>query len=211
MKKYDPYLLYAVTDPSYAQQIPLENLVEQAILGGVRCVQLRDKTASKQEFTDTAIRLKQVTDRYGVLLLLNDHVDIAKAIDAAGVHIGQSDMTLPEARAILGKDKIIGVSARTVGQAITAQKQGADYLGVGAVFGTSTKSDAKPLPMEVLRSICQAVSIPVVAIGGITAENAEKLKGCGISGAATVSGIFAMEDIQKASQNLRIIMEQVVE
>jgi thiamine-phosphate pyrophosphorylase len=210
-KKYDAqrYLLYAVTDRSWLNGQRLEDQVEQAILGGVTCVQLRDKTLSPKEFYAEAVQVKQVTDCYGVPLIINDHVEIAAQIGAAGVHIGQSDMNLREARAMLGPDRIIGVSARTVEQALSAQLGGANYLGVGAVFGTTTKLDAKPLDFAALQAICQAVEIPVVAIGGVNAENLSKLKGSGIAGAAIVSALFAQPDITAAAQILREKLEWV--
>ncbi len=210
MKPSNPYLLYAVTDPIYTLEKPLTVLVEQAILGGITCVQLRDKTASKEDFLAQAVALKAVTDRYDIPLIINDYVDIAKQIDAAGVHIGQSDLSLKQARQILGKDKIIGVSARTVEQAQKAQAEGASYLGVGAIFGTMTKADAKPLSIQALQTICHAVDIPVVAIGGVNGENVTQLRKTAIAGAAMVSAIFSSEDIKQTSKRLRTIMEQVV-
>lgn len=209
MNAYNPYLLYAITDPGYADRMPLEQQVEAAIRGGITCLQLRDKTASKEDFRRQAISVKQITDAAGIPLIINDYVDIAAEINAAGVHIGQKDMKLTEARAILGPDKIIGVSARTVELALQAQKDGASYLGVGAVFGTTTKLDAKPLEMETLKSICAAVSIPVVAIGGISEQNVEKLTGTGISGAAVVSAVFGQPDIEAACQRLLATLKQV--
>lgn len=209
MNTYNPYLLYAITDPGYAERMPLEDQVEAAIRGGITCLQLRDKTADKEEFRRQAISVKKLTDAAGIPLIVNDHVDIAAEIDAAGVHIGQKDMALTEARAILGPDKIIGVSARTVELALKAQQDGASYLGVGAVFGTTTKLDAKPLEMETLKSICAAVSIPVVAIGGISQNNVEKLTGTGISGAAVVSAVFGQPDIEAACIKLLETLKQV--
>ena len=209
MNTYNPYLLYAITDPGYAERMPLEDQVEAAIRGGITCLQLRDKTADKEEFRRQAISVKKLTDAAGIPLIVNDHVDIAAEIDAAGVHIGQKDMALTEARAILGPDKIIGVSARTVELALKAQQDGASYLGVGAVFGTTTKLDAKPLEMETLKSICAAVSIPVVAIGGISQNNVEKLAGTGISGAAVVSAVFGQPDIEAACIKLLETLKQV--
>lgn len=209
MNTYNPYLLYAITDPGYAERMPLEEQVEAAIRGGITCLQLRDKTADKEEFRRQAISVKKLTDAAGIPLIVNDHVDIAAEIDAAGVHIGQKDMALTDARAILGPDKIIGVSARTVELALKAQQDGASYLGVGAVFGTTTKLDAKPLEMETLKSICAAVSIPVVAIGGISQNNVEKLTGTGISGAAVVSAVFGQPDIEAACIKLLETLKQV--
>lgn len=211
MNESNTYLLYAVTDPGVTRNTTLEAQAEAAIRGGVTCVQLRDKTASKEEFLKQAISLKRITDQYHTPLIINDHVDIAKEIDAAGVHIGQSDMTLTQARKILGDKKIIGVSARTVELAVKAQNEGASYLGVGAVFGTTTKADAKPLEMDTLKQICDSISIPVVAIGGVNERNVSQLKGSGVSGVAIVSAIFNRTDVESASRELRKIMEWVVE
>ncbi len=202
-------LLYAVTDRSYLNGRPLETAVEQAILGGATCIQLRDKLLSEAEFYEEAVSIKRVTDRFHIPLIVNDHVEIAKQIDAAGVHVGQSDMDALSARKILGKDKIIGVSARTVETAILAKEKGADYLGVGAIFGTQTKSDAKPLDFQTLKRICTVSGIPVVAIGGVNGSNVLKLKGSGIAGAAIVSAIFAQPDIAAAANDLRKKLEWV--
>ncbi len=202
-------LLYAVTDRSYLGGKSLETAVEQAILGGATCIQLRDKLLTEAEFYEEAVSVKRVTDRYNIPLIINDHVEIAQRIDAAGVHVGQSDMDALAARRILGKDKIIGVSARTVEAAILAKEKGADYLGVGAIFGTQTKLDAKPLDFETLKSICGVCGIPVVAIGGVNAENVLSLKGSGIAGAAIVSAVFAQPDITEAARILRKKLEWV--
>ncbi len=207
----NPYLFYAVTDPKYTAKQSLTQLVESAIHGGVTCVQLRDKTADKQALYHKACELKAVTDRYGIPLIINDHVEIAKAVDAAGVHIGQTDGSVSLARKLLGEDKIIGVSARTAEQALKAQTEGASYLGCGAVFGTNTKADAKPLSFAALQEICAAVDIPVVAIGGVSHENVSKLRGCGISGAAFVSAVFDTPDVENRCRLIRKMMEQVVE
>lgn len=161
------YRLYLVTDRNCLQQQTLEQAVEQAILGGVTLVQLREKAIASKEFYERALRIKAICHHYNVPLLINDRVDIALAVEADGVHIGQSDLPCGVVRQILGKDKIIGVSARTAQQAIQAQADGADYLGVGAMFATSTKQDAKTVSVETLNDIRQSVSIPIVAIGGI--------------------------------------------
>ncbi len=195
--------LYAVTDRSWLGERTLAQQVGEALEGGVTMLQLREKHLNKEDFLAEAWEIKELCDRYGVPLVINDDVDIAKAVDAAGVHLGQRDMDVAKARAILGQKKIIGASARTVGQARLAEAQGADYLGSGAVFGTSTKEDAKRISRETLSDICRSVDIPVVAIGGITAENLPKLEGTGIAGVAVVSAIFAQEDVREAARELR--------
>ena len=155
--------------------------------------------------------VKAVCDRFGVPLIINDNVELALASGAAGVHLGQQDMPPAQARALLGPDKIIGVSARTVEQALRAQAEGADYLGCGAVFATSTKQDARALPHDTLRQICRAVTIPVVTIGGITRDNALALKGAGIAGIAVVSAVFGQPSIRDAAEALRRIADQIAE
>lgn len=207
----NPYLLYAITEPRLAKEMTLTEQVEAAAKGGITCLQLRHKEADKETFYQEALAVKKITDAYGIPLIINDHVDIAAKVDAAGVHIGQSDMQLEQARKILGPDKIIGVSARTVELAQKAQAAGATYLGTGAVFGTTTKLDAKPLDFETLKAVCSSVSIPVVAIGGINGENVVRLKDSGISGAAIVSGIFGADDITAACKALKEKMEWIVE
>lgn len=194
--------LYAITDRSWLSGRALREAVEEAIRGGATLIQLREKNMSEEEFIQSALEIKDVCHKHGVKLIINDSVSVALASGADGVHLGQGDTPLSDARKILGKDKIIGVTAKTVEQAIRAERDGADYLGSGAVFGTSTKSDAKKMDMETLRSITAAVKIPVVAIGGITAQNVAELKNTGIAGAAVVSGIFANDDILGAAQTL---------
>ena len=195
-------LLYAVTDRAWTQNESLYSQVEKALKGGVTFLQIREKNLPKQEFKTEAEELKTLAEKYSVPFVVNDDVLLAKEIDADGVHIGQDDMTASEARKILGSDKIIGVSVQTVSQAILAEKQGADYLGVGAVFPTGSKLDAVEVPHEVLREICESVKIPVVAIGGITQENVNLLSDSKISGIAVISAIFAQTDIQNATRNL---------
>lgn len=194
--------LYAVTDSGWLQGRSLQQVVEEAIKGGATFVQIREKHLSYDAFIRLAVEVKKVTDRYHIPYVINDEVELARQIDADGVHIGQNDKTLPEARTILGPDKIIGVSAHTVEEAVEAERNGADYLGVGAVFSTSTKQDASALPIETLRAVCEAVSIPVVAIGGIHAGNLLQLKGSGVDGVAVVSAIFAAEQIERAAAEL---------
>ena len=207
------YRLYLVTDRNCLQQQTLEQAVEQAILGGVTLVQLREKAIASKAFYERALRIKAICHHYNVPLLINDRVDIALAVEADGVHIGQSDLPCRVVRQILGKDKIIGVSARTAKQAIQAQADGADYLGVGAMFATSTKQDAKTVSVETLNDIRQSVSIPIVAIGGINhttlpalqhaLQSAEMSTGGVIDGVAVVSAILGQKDVKLASEQLK--------
>ena len=203
MKKSDvDYTLYLCTDRDLMRADTVEDAVRQALLGGVTMVQLREKNCSAKEFFETAQRVKKITDQAGVPLIINDRVDIALAVDADGVHVGQSDIPAAEARRLLGPDKIIGVSARTVEQARKAEVDGADYLGVGAMFVTGTKQDAKVTSKEELKRIRAAVAIPIVAIGGIKVDNVEELKGTGIDGVAVVSAVIAAENIASAAEEL---------
>ena len=203
MKKSDvDYTLYLCTDCDLMRADTVEDAVRQALLGGVTMVQLREKNCSAKEFFETAQRVKKITDQAGVPLIINDRVDIALAVDADGVHVGQSDIPAAEARRLLGPDKIIGVSARTVEQARKAEADGADYLGVGAMFVTGTKQDAKVTSKEELKRIRAAVAIPIVAIGGIKADNVEELKETGIDGVAVVSAVIAAENIASAAEEL---------
>ena len=203
------YRLYLVTDRNCLQQQTLEQAVEQAILGGVTLVQLREKAIASKEFYERALRIKAICHHYNVPLLINDRVDIALAVEADGVHIGQSDLPCGVVRQILGKDKIIGVSARTAQQAIQAQADGADYLGVGAMFATSTKQDAKTVSVETLNDIRQSVSIPIVAIGGINhttlpaLQQALQAADTSIDGVAVVSAILGQKDVKLASEQLK--------
>ena len=194
--------LYAVTDRTWLDGRTLYDDVEKALKGGVTLLQLREKNMSTDDFINSAKEIKSLCEKYNIPLIINDNVDVAKAVNADGVHIGQNDMPAHEARKILGKNKIIGVTAKTVEQAQKAEKDGADYLGSGAIFGTTTKGDAKKMAMQTLKSITSSVNIPVVAIGGIDGDNVLKLKGIGIVGAAVVSGIFAQDDIETATKDL---------
>lgn len=196
-------LLYAVTDRSWLRGATLYGQVEQALKGGVTMVQLREKGMPPQQLCEEAKRMKELCARYQVPLIVNDQVQVAKSAGADGVHIGQGDMDVRKARRLLGHDKAIGVSARTVEDAVRAWEQGADYLGVGAAFATSTKQDAQVISYERLKAVCEAVPIPVVAIGGITKDNLAQLSGSGICGVAVVSAIFAQPDIQKAAVQLK--------
>lgn len=196
-------LLYAVTDRSWLGQETLYSQVEKALKGGATMIQLREKSLDQEVFLREARELKELCLRYRVPFLINDDVDTAARIQADGVHVGQNDMETGDVRAALGPDKIIGVSAQTVEQALLAQERGADYLGVGAVFATGTKPDATAVPYETLKAICEAVDIPVVAIGGISQENVGLLAGSGICGAAVVSAVFAQPDIEAAVRSLK--------
>ena len=199
--------LYAVTDRSWLKDSALETQVEEALLGGATFVQLREKELEREAIRQEALRIRDLCRKYQVPFVIDDEVELALETDADGVHIGQSDMALRDAREQLGPEKIIGVSARTLEEALEAEQNGADYLGVGAVFSTSTKPDAADVSLETLSSICRAVSIPVVAIGGIKKENLPELAGTGIAGVAVVSAIFAAPDIRKAAEELRQLSE----
>lgn len=196
-------LLYAVTDRHWLKDETLENQVEKALQGGATFLQLREKSLDDDIFLAEAKEIQKLCKKYQVPFVINDNVDIALAIDTDGVHVGQSDMEALDVRKRLGPDKIIGVSAQNVQQALLAQKHGADYLGVGAVFPTGSKDDAEDVSFETLKAICQAVDIPVIAIGGITKENVSELKGSGICGIAVISAIFAQKDIKAATKELK--------
>ena len=204
MKDID-YSLYLVTDHRNKTDEEFLNIIEEAIKGGTSIVQLREKTASTKDFYQLALKVKEITTRYDVPLLINDRIDIALAVDSEGVHLGQDDMPADIARKIIGDDKILGVSASTVEEAIKAQIDGADYIGSGAVFPTATKDDADSVSKEELKSIVDSIDIPVVAIGGITIENACELKDTGIAGFSVVSAIMSADDPKEASQKLREI------
>lgn len=203
----DSLLLYAVTDRSWLNGRTLYDAVAEALEGGATMVQLREKSLDEKHFLEEAIALKPLCHRFGAPLIINDNVELALACGADGVHVGQSDMELSAARAKLGPDRIIGVSAHSVEEARLAEAGGADYLGSGAVFHTGTKSNVTLLPLAELKRITAAVSIPVVAIGGITADNLPSLKGSGCAGAALVSAIFAAKDIRLASRHLLSLAE----
>ncbi len=203
-------LLYAVTDRAWLNGRTLAHDVEKALKGGATMIQLREKDLDYGAFLAEAFEINRLCKSYEVPFVINDSVEIALACDADGVHVGQSDMEALKVRERLGSDKIIGVSAQTVEQAVLAEKSGADYIGVGAVFTTSTKKDADFVPYEELKAICKAVSIPVVAIGGIGAYNVEKLAGSGIDGVAVVSAIFAEKDIKAATESLHRLAEKTI-
>lgn len=203
MKKQEiDYTLYLCTDRGLMSTDTIEEAVEQAVKGGCTVVQLREKDCSSREFYETALKVKKITDQYNVPLIINDRVDIALAVDAAGVHVGQDDLGAGIVRRILGEDKVIGVSAGNVSEAVQAWKDGADYLGVGAMHATSTKTDADVTTVEELKRIREAVDIPIVAIGGIKKETLPELAGTGINGVAVVSAVIAARDIEAAASEL---------
>lgn len=204
------FLLYAVTDRSWLQGKTLYEQVEAALKGGATFVQLREKNLDEVHFLEEAKSIKELCGRYKVPFVINDNVKIAQAVDADGVHVGQSDMEAENVRTVLGKDKIIGVTAKTVEQAMAAEKHGADYLGVGAAFPTGSKADAGVIDHAMYQKISDAVSIPVIAIGGITAENIMELSGNGLSGVAVISAIFAQPDIEAAARKLRFLSQEMI-
>lgn len=206
-KKY--MRLYAVTDRSWAGEKTLYQQVEEALKGGVTCVQLREKTLEEEAFLQEAKNICALCRRYKVPFIVNDNVDIALACGADGVHVGQEDMLAGEVRRRVGEKMLLGVSVHTVEEALDAVKSGADYLGLGAVFPTSTKTDVDQMPLETLRAICGAVEIPVVGIGGIKKENIRSLAGSGLDGVAVVSAIFSAPDIEAACRELRALSEEM--
>ena len=203
-------LLYAVTDRHWLGERTLYDVVRESLEGGVTFLQLREKNLDEEHFYEEAVELQKMTAEYGVPFVINDNVDIALRMNADGVHVGQNDMEAGDVRALIGPDKILGVSAQTVEQAVLAEQRGADYLGVGAVFPTGSKDDAVEVSHETLKAICEAVSIPVVAIGGITRENTPLLAGSGIVGIAVISAIYAQDNIFEASALLKKVTEETV-
>lgn len=203
VKENVDYTLYLVTDRRLMSCAAIEESVELAINGGASVVQLREKDCTSREFYELAVRVRKITAARNVPLIINDRIDICIAADADGVHLGQKDIPCREARRILGADKIIGVSAARPDEAAQAQRDGADYLGVGAVFTTSTKSDTRAVTPEIIREIRAAVTIPFVVIGGVNHENIAQLYGLGINGAAVVSAVVAQDDITEAARIMR--------
>ncbi len=203
-------LLYAVTDRAWTGKQTLYQQVEAALKGGVTCVQLREKALDEAAFLQEARDICALCRRYGVPFIVNDNVDVAVACGADGVHVGQEDMEAGEVRRRVGEDMILGVSVHTVEEARQAVRIGADYLGLGAVFPTGTKTDADVMPGDMLRAICGAVDVPTVAIGGLNRGNILQLSGSGVDGAALVSAIFGAEDIEKACRELRALAEEMV-
>jgi thiamine-phosphate pyrophosphorylase len=204
----DALRLYAITDRRWLGEKKLSDDVEAVLKGGATMLQLREKHLESEAFRKEAAVIQKICAAYHVPFIVNDNVDVAKAIGADGVHVGQSDMAAMDVRARLGNDKIIGVSASTVAEALEAEREGADYLGVGAVFPTGSKDDASAVSRDTLKAICAAVNIPVVAIGGITADNLPELSGSGICGVAVISALFAQADPGQAAKTLRALSDR---
>ena len=202
---------YAITDRTWLNGRSLKDVVEESIKGGVTFLQVREKNVSDDEFIKRAKEIKEITDKYKIPLVINDNVKVAAEIGADGVHVGQDDAKMPEVKKIMGEGKIVGVSVGNLEEALLAQREGADYLGVGAMFNTSTKTDAKSVSFETLKEICDNVDIPVVAIGGISEDNLLQLKGTNVDGACVISAIYSKEDIFSASSNLRKLCDKLVE
>lgn len=204
-------LLYLCTDRILAMDRPITQAVEDAIIGGVTMVQLREKDAATREFYEIALEIQKVTRRHRIPLVINDRVDIALAVGAEGLHLGQSDMPLAVARRLVGSEMFIGISAATVEKALFAQKDSADYIGVGAVYSTGSKADAgEAIGITGFQAVCAAVDIPVVAIGGINAANTPAVMAAGGNGIAVISAILSQPDIQTASKNLRHCLDNCV-
>ncbi len=203
-------LLYAVTDRAWTGEQTLYEQVECALKGGATCLQLREKELSDQDFLAEALKIKELCRQFQVPFVINDNVKVALECGADGIHVGQHDMKAQNVRELAGEQMILGVSAQTVAQAVEAEKEGADYLGVGAVFTTATKLDADFVSRETLKQICAAVKIPVVAIGGISRTNILELSGTGIDGVALVSAIFSAKDIESECRTLRELSEKMV-
>lgn len=202
--------LYAVTDRSWLGERTLAQVVERVLRGGATFLQLREKELDRAAFLAEARELKGLAAQYRVPFVINDDIDIALESDADGVHLGQTDLMGRDVRALVGPDKILGITANTVELAVAAERAGADYIGAGAVFGTTTKQNAKNLSLDTLREICRAVTIPVVAIGGINGDNLPRLAGTGAAGAAVVSALFAQRDLEEAARRLRALADKMV-
>lgn len=205
----DAMTLYAVTDRTWAKDVTLMEQVKQALEGGITFLQLREKQLMEEEFMKEAQEMKKLAVEYKIPFVINDNIKVAQKVNADGVHIGQDDMSVEEARQILGEDKIIGVSAHNVEEAMKAQQGGADYLGVGAVCATATKKDANVVSKEEIKKIKEAVNIPIVAIGGIKKDNIDTLTGTGVDGIAVVSAIFGAKDITKDTKELLKIVKEM--
>jgi thiamine-phosphate pyrophosphorylase len=210
VKSQIDYSLYLITDRDLMSTPTLEMAVKQAIIGGSTLIQLREKKASSLEFYNTACKVKEITDHYNVPLLINDRVDLALAVEAAGVHVGQSDLPARVVRRLLGNDKILGVSVSTLQEAIKAEEDGADYLGVGAMFATGTKTDAVLVTMNELKKIRAAVSVPIVVIGGINKTTIPQFVDTGIDGIAVISALIAEKDIALAARQLKKLFCQTM-
>ena len=197
-------ILYAITDRKWADNTEIfYKQIEDSLKGGATILQLREKSLDKKNLFIEAKNIKKICEKYSVPFIINDNVELAAEIDADGIHIGQDDMPLVDAKKLIGDEKIIGVTVQTVEDAILAEKNGASYLGVGAIFPTDSKNDAAVIEINELKKICSSVSIPVVAIGGIKSENISVLSGCGISGIAVISAIYSQKDIFSATKQLR--------
>ena len=203
-------LLYAVTDRAWTGKESLDKQVEKALRGGVTCVQLREKNLDEKSFLKEARRIRALCGSYRVPFIVNDHVKIALACEADGIHVGQEDMAAKDVRRLMGEERILGVSVHTVEEAKKAVAEGADYLGVGAVFSTATKTNVSQMTMEILREICSSVEVPVVAIGGIHQDNIMELAESGVDGVALVSAIFSARDIEGTCRRLRQLSEEMV-
>ena len=208
--KNEDLLLYGVTDRSWVGEKSLMSQIQESLEGGITCIQIREKNLADEKFKEEAIQIKELVDTYKVPFIINDNVSIAVEIGASGVHIGQKDMEIEKARKLLGDNMILGVSAATVEEAIEAEKKGADYLGVGAIFVTSTKQNTRSVSKELLKQISDSVRIPVVAIGGINETNIDILGGTGINGVAVVSAIYGKEDIKESTINLKKQVAKIV-
>ena len=206
----DALSLYGITDRYWLNGRPLIHDVQLALEGGVTMIQLREKNLDEESFYREAIEIKELCKKFHVPFIINDNVELAKKVDADGIHVGQNDMAAQDVRAIIGPDKILGVSTQTVEEALLAQKMGADYLGVGAVFPTGTKDDCWVLSHDLCREICSAVTIPVVAIGGINLGNISKLSGLGFSGISLISAIFGQNDIKSAAMKLKEEVSKII-
>ena len=206
----DALSLYGITDRYWLNGRPLIHDVQLALEGGVTMIQLREKNLDEESFYREAIEIKELCKKFHVPFIINDNVELAKKVDADGVHVGQNDMAAQDVRAIIGPDKILGVSTQTVEEALLAQKMGADYLGVGAVFPTGSKDDCWVLSHDLCREICSAVTIPVVAIGGINLGNISKLSGLGFSGISLISAIFGQDDIKAAAMKLKEEVSKII-
>jgi thiamine-phosphate pyrophosphorylase len=207
--KRNSFRLYAVTDRAWLNGGTLAEQVAKAITGGAGVVQLREKALDNEAFLSEARWFVPLCRKLGAVSIINDSVEIALASGADGVHVGQEDMAAAKARAALGPGKIVGVSVHNVAEALAAQAAGADYLGVGAAFASHTKAEAKPLSKEIIRAVTAAVRIPVVAIGGIKADNISQLSGCGLAGVAVVSALFAQPDVESAARQMLALSEQI--
>lgn len=206
----DALSLYGITDRYWLNGRPLIHDVQLALEGGVTMIQLREKNLDEESFYREAIEIKELCKKFNVPFIINDNVELAKKVDADGIHVGQNDMAAQDVRAIIGPDKILGVSTQTVEEALLAQKMGADYLGVGAVFPTGSKDDCWVLSHDLCREICSAVTIPVVAIGGINLGNISKLSGLGFSGISLISAIFGQSDIKSAAMKLKEEVSKII-